>query len=274
MFLPKMWGWGGRRALDVAGWLAMAAVVLPAIARAQERDPHAAQPERPTVATHAYSVATGWLEVEFGAERDAQDGQYVGTVAPVAIKLGLASHLQLTVFTGVSQAAGTSTLDANDFGVSVKWRVADAVPGLGAIAVQPGLVVSTPPMGVSRQTGANVIVIASQSLGPVALDLNAGVTRWSGDGTDVPRTESMWAISTGGPFGGPIGWVVEVFGFPRTTGPAGADSTAALLIGPTFTVRPSLVFDAGLIAPFSGPQPRALYVGGVWNAGRVWRTRP
>jgi hypothetical protein len=31
-------------------------------------DPHAAQPERPTVATHAYTVAPGYLEVEVGAQ--------------------------------------------------------------------------------------------------------------------------------------------------------------------------------------------------------------
>ena len=35
---------------------------------AQARDPREVQPERPTVATHAGSVAPGFLEVEWGAE--------------------------------------------------------------------------------------------------------------------------------------------------------------------------------------------------------------
>ena len=30
------------------------------------KDPHAAQPERPTVATHAGTVARGWFEIETG----------------------------------------------------------------------------------------------------------------------------------------------------------------------------------------------------------------
>jgi hypothetical protein len=28
--------------------------------------------------------------------------------------------------------------------------------------------------------------------------------------------------------------------------------------------------DAGVIVPISGPQPRALYAGGVVNLGRAW----
>jgi hypothetical protein len=249
------------------------ACARPLAAGAQQPDPHAAQPERPSVATHAYSVAPGWIEVEFGAERDSVDRHFEGAAAPVAIKLGLASHLQLTVLTGVTHDAGATGVDPSDLGVSLKWRMADAVPGLGAIAVQPGLVVSMPGHGVDREIGANVILIASQSIHSVSLDLNAGVTRWTGDGTRVPRTESMWAISTGGSFGGPVGWDVELSGLPRTSGPAGQLSSAAFLVGPVFTVRPSLVFDVGLMAPVTGPQPRVLYAGGVWNAGRVWTPR-
>src|SRR5207247_3724752 len=39
--------------------------VRPASALVQAPDPHAAQPERPTVATHAGTVAPGWIEIEF-----------------------------------------------------------------------------------------------------------------------------------------------------------------------------------------------------------------
>lgn len=263
--LPRTW--------SIVGLIFVGACAFPLGASAQQRDPHAAQPERPSVATHAYSVAPGWLEVEFGAEHDSHDGHFSGAAAPVAVKLGLASHVQVTVLTGVTHDAGESGIDPDDLGVSLKWRLADAVPRLGAIAVQPGLVVSMPGSGVDREIGANVIVIASQSIHSVSLDLNAGLTRWTGDGTQVPRTESMWAISTGGSFGGRVGWDIELSGLPRTSGPAGQPSSAALLVGPVFTVRPSLVFDIGVVAPVAGPQPRALYAGGVWNAGRVWTPR-
>src|SRR5437764_1362781 len=50
-------------------------------AEAQEPpfDPHAVQPERPTVATHAGTVAPGWSEIEAGIERDRYaDGSHGG----------------------------------------------------------------------------------------------------------------------------------------------------------------------------------------------------
>ncbi len=51
---------------------AVLARLAPAAASAQApaRDPHAVQPERPTVATHAYTVAPGWVEIEAGVELD------------------------------------------------------------------------------------------------------------------------------------------------------------------------------------------------------------
>jgi len=42
-----------------------------------------------------------------------------------------------------------------------------------------------------------------------------------------------------------------------------------VLAGPTATVRPWLVLDAGLIVPVSGPQPHAFYAGVTWNIGRL-----
>ena len=44
----------------------------------------------------------------------------------------------------------------------------------------------------------------------------------------------------------------------------------ALLTGPTAEVRKWLALDIGVIIPVSGPQPHALYAGGVYNVGRLW----
>ena len=88
-----------------------------------------------------------------------------------------------------------------------------------------------------------------------------------GDGTVVPRTAGVWTASFGFPLSGPLGATVEFFGFRRTTGPAGSNATAALLVGPTFLLREWLALDAGGIIPLAGPQPRALYAGFVWNFG-------
>ena len=48
---------------------------------------------------------------------------------------------------------------------------------------------------------------------------------------------------------------------------AGMAATAAFLTGPTFTARDWLAFDAGVIAPITGAQPKAAYAGLVWNLG-------
>src|SRR5438445_803082 len=48
-------------------------------------DAHAAQPERPTVATHAGTVAPGWAEIEAGIEWDRYADASHGGVAPILL---------------------------------------------------------------------------------------------------------------------------------------------------------------------------------------------
>src|SRR5262245_33997131 len=72
-------------------------------------DPHTVQPERPSVATHAFTVAPGWLEVEVGGEHDRRDGESQGTSLPFAAKIGLAPRLQLSVLGGLERAPGGGT---------------------------------------------------------------------------------------------------------------------------------------------------------------------
>ena len=54
-------------------------------------------------------------------------------------------------------------------------------------------------------------------------------------------------------------------------GPAGDRAVVAALFGPTFSARSWLAFDVGVIAPITGPQPRAIYAGVVYNIGQLWR---
>jgi hypothetical protein len=83
----------------------------------------------------------------------------------------------------------------------------------------------------------------------------------------VPTSAQIWTASFGFPITGPLGAVVEFFGYPGTSGPSGVEPTAALLAGPTFLVREWLAVDAGIITPLTGPQPHAIYAGFVWNFG-------
>src|SRR5207244_11433906 len=106
---------------------------------------------------------------------------------------------------------------------------------------------------------ASGLLVACHALGPVARELNAGITRRSGGGTEAPRTATVWTASFGYPVKGRLGGVGEIFGYPGTSGPAGSPQIVALLGGPTWQARDWLVFDAGVIVPITGLQPRALY---------------
>ena len=78
-------------------------VLGPAPLLAQPADPHAALPERPSVATHAATVAPGWLEVEAGWERTRASGRFGDAGLPLALKLGLTPRSQLTIATAVNR---------------------------------------------------------------------------------------------------------------------------------------------------------------------------
>lgn len=265
---------GAARGVVLAAlvWIAVRPVGL--AAQTPAPDPHAAQPERPTVATHAGTVATGWVEIEAGTEFDRYADRSHGALAPVLLKLGLAPRLQLSVQVPVVRRAGESTIGLGDLFVGVKWRFMEAAPIAGNVAILPSVKMPTGTSGSGTDTtDVNLLLISSHELGPVSMDLNVGYTRRSGDGTAAPREESLWTAAFGGPARGALGWVAELYGYPSTSGPAGAASIVAILGGPTVQVRKWLVLDSGVIVPITGPQPRALYVGGVYNIGRIWTSR-
>jgi hypothetical protein len=237
-------------------------------------DPHAVQPQRPTVATHAGTMATGWLEIEAGIEFDRYADRSRGAVAPALAKLGLAPRLQLEVQAPIVRPAGEDTTGIGDISIGLKWRFIEAAPPVGNLAILAS--VKAPSGSVDSGTGTgtadvNLLFISSHKLGPVAMDLNVGYTRRGGDGTLAPSSASVWTASFGGPARGRLGWVGELYGYPATSGPAGAASVVAILGGPTIQVREWLVLDAGVIVPIAGPQPRALYAGVTYNVGRLWK---
>ncbi|HEY4734121.1 MAG TPA: transporter [Gemmatimonadaceae bacterium] len=234
------------------------------------RNPHAVQPERPTVATHAGTVARGWIELEEGGEWDKLPSGHRLFVAPTSLKIGVAKRAQLGLLFNliVDPALSGGSFATSDFTIGLKYRLLDDNPLLGAFALLPAVKFPTASLrGGTGTTDFSLLLISSRQVGQVAVDLNLGATRRTGDGTVVPRTAGVWTASFGFPLSGPLGATVEFFGFRRTTGPAGSNATAALLVGPTFLLREWLALDAGGIIPLAGPQPRALYAGFVWNFG-------
>lgn len=257
--------------LFAAAALALALATTVSLGAQETRDPHAVQPERPTVATHAGTVSPGWLEIETGFERDHFGPSLTTASTPTVFKFGLADHAQLSVFGSAQHNPGATGL--GDIGAGVKWRIVDDAPLLGDFAILPSVKFPTGSANKSTGTGttdASFLLISSHDLGPVSMDVNVGYTRRSGDGTNTPTASTLWTVSFGGPIAGGLGWTGECFGYPRTTREIAAQpSIVAVLGGPTYLIKKWLAIDAGVIVPLTGPQPHALYAGGVYNVGRM-----
>lgn len=234
-------------------------------------NPRQVQPERPTVATHAGTVAPQFLEIEAGVERDQFSHSSSALLAPIVLKLGIASHAQLSISTPFANTEAGSGV--GDWAVGIKWRVLDDAPILGDFAIQPSIKAPTGslPNGTGTSTtDVSFLFISSHDLHGIAMDLNAGITLRSGDTDAAPSTAYVWTASFGGTAHDNIGWVAELFGYPGTGGPVGAKGTAAFLVGPTLQPAPWLALDVGVIIPLTGPQPHGLYLGGVYNVGKLW----
>ncbi len=246
------------------------ALVLAAAPLAAQRDPYAVLPERPTVATHAWTVAPGWFELETGIEWDRNPDGGRAFSTPSLLKIGVARRLQLGLQAGLIKPPGANA-GVTDFALLLKYRLTDNAPLLGGFAVLPGvkLPLGTGPRGTGT-TDFSLLLISSHQLGAIGLDVNLGYTRRSGNGQDAPRNATLWTVSAGAPVRRALGLAAEVFGMPGTLGRAGNSPTVALLAGPTIAVQTRLVIDAGVIRRIRGPQANAVYAGLVCNLGRLF----
>ena len=234
-------------------------------------DPHTAEPERPTVATPASTVAPRWVEIEFGGQRSEARG-VTSASTPTVLKIGLARRAQLSLFGNWFDMTGRGVHDAGigDVAVGVKWRLIEHAPVVGDFAVLPTITVPAAARGMgSGTTGLGILLISSHELGPLSIDVNAAYTHRSGGGTRAPRSATLWTVSLGSTLIGPLGWVGEVSGLPGTGGPSGSPPIVACLFGPTLTVRNWLVFDAGISPTLAGPEAPYVYAGVTWNIGRL-----
>ena len=221
-----------------------------------------------TMGTHAWTVAPGYSEIEVGVEWDrSPDGSHA-LVVPAFLKIGFDPRTQLGLLTSLNRPSGTS-IGVGDFTIFLKYRLADHLPLLGAVAVIPA--VKLPTGAASRgttTTDGSIFLVSSNQIGGFSLDVNAGYTLRSGNGTKAPRDATLWTVAVGGPLHGPWGLAAEGFGFPATGGPAGAPNAVAVLAGPTLAVSPRWTLDLGAILHLRGRQPDALYFGFVHNVGR------
>jgi len=237
-------------------------------------DPRAAQPERPTVATHAYTIAPGYIEIESGVQ-DMQPRSASQFAVPVVIKLGIVSRLQLELQGGYMRNTthgppSSTDAGASDIAIALKERVLDAAPVVHDFSVQESIKFATGSHGISTETtDVSLLLISSRPIGAGELDLNAGYTRRSGNGAMAPIDATLLTASFGAPIHGPVGAVAELFTYPGTSGPSGTPPQVGFLTGPTLQVRPWLVCDAGVILNVQHMGANAAYAGLTYNIGRI-----
>ncbi len=265
--------WRGARRVS----LLLAGTSIVAGAQHVARPPrlNSAQPERPTVSTHAGTVSTGWFEIETGFELDHGHDPEHNTLGTFAAKLGVAENVQLSMLAAYVRPSDNGG-GFSDLTFGVKTRLLEGNPVLGDFAVQPNL--KLPTGSADKGSGTNttdgtLLFISSRDFYGMDLDLNVAYTFRGGSGIRAPRDQWLWAASLGGDLSHGAGWAIELYGVPGTSGPKGDLPLVAFLGGPTFTVAESLVLDLGVILPIAGPQPHAFYAGLTYNLGRIWGVR-
>jgi hypothetical protein len=257
-----------RRATLTSAAAMVLALGAPAAA---QQDPRVVQPERPTVATHAYTVAPGYLEIEAGVQ-EARPGGTTQFVAPFVAKFGIAAWIQLEVQGGYLRNAASDATMAGvaDLAVALKERVLVGAPLVHDFSVQESVKFATGARDIGTgTTDLSLLLISSRPIGAAQLDLNAGYTHRSGNGATVPTSATLLTASLGAPIRGRLGGVAELFGYPGTGGPTGTPPAIGFLFGPTLQVKPWLVLDAGAILNVRSLGANALYAGVTYNAGRI-----
>jgi len=226
--------------------------------------PRAANPERPTVATHAYTVAPGFVEFEQGARAFGVDGLGEATSWDFNLKIGVRPGLQLGVFgAGYVRTAGGSGV--GDVGVSLK--ASRAVSPQVAIAVVPAVTAPTGNaargLGAGRALGSLVGVFSADLPKGFHFDANAGPV---GIGAGQPQWFTSVGLAHGGI--GAVGLATELFDF---TGGGAGPRQRGFLAAVMVTVAEWVVVDAGGVRGLVDGTPDQLFVGVTTNLGRIFK---
>jgi hypothetical protein len=227
---------------------------------AQAPSPRAANPERPTVATHAYTVAPRYWELEqgfrvLGVEELSEVSSY-----DFNLKIGLARTLQLGVF-GAAWIRNNDGSGIGDVGLSLKWK--RALGDRAALALVPAITVPTGDevreRGAGRVLGSFVGVYSADLAEPLHIDVNAGPIAL---GAERP----LWFTSLGASGSlGDVGWALELFDFRRKGG-----GETGLLGAVLFSLAEWVVLDVGGVLGVGNQSADQLFIGATTNVGRVF----
>src|SRR6266704_2881602 len=146
---------------------------FPGVARCQS--PRAANPERPTFATHAYVVAPGYVELEQGVRVQGAGDLSDATAWDYNLKIGLARRVQLAFF-GTAFMRTAAGVGPGDLGTTLK--LSTGVSTRTTVALAASVTFPTGDASAGRGAGGTqgaVLAVASvDTPWRIHLDLNLG----------------------------------------------------------------------------------------------------
>jgi hypothetical protein len=224
----------------------------------------AANPGRPTVSTPATLTPVGYLQFETGALGAQRSGEFADrTGLNEVIKFAPLSRLQFLVETEPLVFSDLGDHNSRDPGGIALGLQVVLVPGKGhrptiAASYFRSVYGGTAPdldIGSSRNSG---IVLFSTDLGRFHVDTNYIFNEEIDQA--VHRGQFGQTLSVSHPVKGKLGFGAEFWHF---TQPFLKSNCAGLLLGPTYNLRPNLVFDAGFNRGLTSTSTRWEFFAGV-----------
>ena len=246
--------------MRVSSRIAAGAVLLISQAAVAQR-PRAANPERPTVATHAYAVAPGYVELEQGLSVRGRTSFSEQTSWDLNLKIGLTPHLQLGLF-GPTYLRIDGGAGIGDLGAALKARgdlsQKVAVALVSAVTVPTGS--EAEGLGAGRALGSFMGVVSAELGGGLHFDANGGPT---GIGAGTPQWFGSVGLSRGF---GKLSIATELFAFADGgAGPALSGALGSVLV----TLAEWAILDVGGVVGLSDATPDQLFIGLTTNFGAI-----
>lgn len=218
------------------------------------QDDITAVPNRPTVSTTAQPVQLGVLETEGGVNA-ASSHQDLNSL----LKFGATSNLELR-FANDPITADSGVHGFGDVSVGFKYRLTRDHDRQPSIALM--YMFKAPTAGNLLGSGYpdnSLTLLVSKDVGKHHFDYNLiGNLLGAQDGWDHNLIN---ALAWSHPLLGRWGADAELSGVSRSS--AGLPGSAQFILSATYTARPRLVFDVGMMGRLTGPIPHAMFMAGV-----------
>ncbi len=237
---------------------------------AEEAEP-SATPFRPTVTSGANLSLPGWLEVEFGGQRQGGRATDARNSLPYLLKYSIDEEFAVLLggdaFVGLAPQGSAKVSGYGDTTVTLKYRAPDRWEGI-SLGAEATVKLPTAVAGAGsgkRDLSAKGIFGVDLPAG-FHLDTNLVATRMGEQAAKVARTQWTWAAAMSHGVGDAWTLAADLSG----TRQGGAPSTAQFLGAASYAATRRIVFDGGAAAGLNKATPDwTLFAGVTVLLGRL-----